>query len=71
MRVGLRGRGRRRQRTGVVLQPQPLPACVCVAFCVVDAELPDVAVEPTVLACDTEPSSPGLSTRIETFVFDG
>ena len=49
----------------------PLPACVCVAFWVVVAELPDVAVEPAVLACDTEPSSPGLSTRIETLVFDG
>ena len=52
-------------------QPQPLPDCDCVAFCVVDAELPAVAVDETVFACDTEPSSPGLSTRIDTFVFDG
>ena len=58
-------------RSGAAAAAAAVPACVCVAFWVVDAELPDVAVEPTVLACDTEPSSPGLSTRIETFVFDG
>ena len=48
-----------------------VPPCDCVDDWVVVAELPDVAVEPTVFACDTEPSSPGLSTRIEPAVFEG
>ena len=47
------------------------PPCDWVDDCVVVAELPDVAAEPTVLACDTEPSSPGLSTRVEPAVFEG
>ena len=47
------------------------PSCDWVADCVVDAELPEVAFEETVFACDTEPSSPGLSTRIEPAVFEG
>jgi hypothetical protein len=33
--------------------------------------LPAAADDPTVFACDTEPSLPGLSTRTETEVFDG
>ena len=52
------------------LQPHE-PPCDWFDDCVVAAELPEVAVEPTVFACVTEPSSPGLSTRIEPAVFEG
>ena len=53
------------------LQPHDGLPWFWVAVWAVVAALPDVACEPTVLACDTEPSPPGLSTRIETLVFDG
>ena len=53
------------------LQPHEGLPWFWVAVWPVVAALPDVACEPTVLACDTEPSPPGLSTRIETLVFDG
>ena len=55
----------------VVVQPQPVPDCDCAVFCIVDAALPAVADDPTVFAWDTEPPLPGLSTRIETLVFEG
>ena len=53
------------------LQPHEGPLWFWVVVWPVVAALPDVACEPTLLVCDTEPSSPGLSTRIETLVFDG
>src|SRR5581483_9158978 len=49
----------------------PVPPCDCDASCVVVAALPAVAAEFTAFVWDTEPPSPGLSTRIETAVFDG
>jgi len=42
-----------------------------VPFWVVVALLPALADDAAVLSCDTEPPSPGLSTRTETAVFDG
>ena len=71
--AGLDGGGRRDGGTSLQIgsaQPHE-PPCDWVDDCVVVAVLPDVAVEPTVLACVTEPSSPGLSTRIEPAVFEG
>jgi hypothetical protein len=50
--------------------PSPEPAS-CVAFWVVDAALPASADDAAVFDCVTGPSLPGLSTRIETAVFDG
>src|SRR5581483_10147530 len=44
-----------------IAQPHE-PPCPCDAFC--------VAAEVAVFVCVTEPPSPGLSTRIETAVFD-
>src|SRR6476646_8780859 len=55
----------------MVVQPQPLPPWAWVALCVVPAVLPDIAFDVAVFDCVTLPPFPGLSTRIETFVFDG
>jgi hypothetical protein len=51
-------------------QPHP-DASVWFAFCGVAAVFAAVADEDASLDCETEPSSPGLSTRTETFWFDG
>jgi len=51
-------------------QPQP-PAWDWDAPWVVPARLPAVADDDASFDCDTEPPSPGLRTRIETFEFDG
>ena len=53
------------------LQPHDGLPWSCVELWPVVAVFPDVACEPTVLLCATEPSPPGLSTRLDTLVFVG
>src|SRR5262249_1770241 len=50
---------------------QPQPPCFWVELCVVDALFDALADELAVFDCDTEPSSPGPSTRTEMLSFEG
>ena len=52
------------------LQPHEVLPWFWVAVWPVVAALPDVACEPTVLPCVTEPSSPGLRTRTGELTLD-